>query len=227
MIAAVFPQAVILDFDGLIVDTELSIFEEWQRVYRRHGQELGLDLWQQTVGSHAVFQPAEHLARLTGQALDLGALRDEVERHHHRRCGEQPLLPGVEPLLNDALEAGLGTAVASSSSAGWVESWLVHHGIRDRIGNVCTRDDVERVKPAPDLFLLAARRLGASPEDCIVFEDSPNGARAAVAAGMACVVVPNTVTEGLRFPEGPLRLPSLAARTLKEIVATLRDPAAE
>lgn len=229
-----FPEAIILDFDGLILDTEVSIFEEWQRVYRRHGRELSLDLWQHTVGSHGVFEPAGHLATLTGQPVDRDALWSEVRVEHRQRCQELPLLPGVGRLIHDALQKNLATAVASSASAAWVEPWLVQHGLRELFGCVCTRDDVERVKPEPDLFLLAAERLGATPGSCIVFEDSPNGARAARAAGMACVVVPNTITGGLSFPEVPLTLTSLADHTLADIIVALdrndqpgRDPGKE
>ena len=117
---------------------------------------------------------------------------------------------------------GLGRAVASSSSSAWVDGWLERHGLSSLVQAVCTRDHVERVKPAPDLFLLAASRLGVDPAACVVFEDSPNGLRAAHAAGMWCVVVPNAVTQGLAFEEPDLVLGSLAAHPLPEILAKLR-----
>src|SRR5207244_8457090 len=95
------------------------------------------------------------------------------------------LLPGVEALLVEAQGLGLGRAVASSSSRAWVLGWLARHGIGERFQVVCGRDDVAQVKPAPDLFLLAAERLGIAPAACLVFEDSPNGMRAARAAGVS------------------------------------------
>jgi beta-phosphoglucomutase-like phosphatase (HAD superfamily) len=84
---------------------------------------------------------------------------------------------------------------------------------------------VERVKPAPDLFLLAAARLGVAPERCVVFEDSPNGIRAARAAGMRCVAIPNPVTCELPMEGADLVLTSLADRPLAEILETLARPA--
>jgi beta-phosphoglucomutase-like phosphatase (HAD superfamily) len=83
---------------------------------------------------------------------------------------------------------------------------------------VVARDDVERVKPDPELFLLAARRLGVAPSRCLVFEDSPNGIRAALAAGMRCVAVPNVLTESLSRPDVDLVLESLDQQSLASIL---------
>ncbi len=91
-----------------------------------------------------------------------------------------PLLPGVEERLTEAKAAGLKAAVASSSTIEWVGAFLDQHGWRARLDAICTRDDVKQVKPAPDLFLLAAERMGVTPAHCIVFEDSPNGSGAAL-----------------------------------------------
>jgi HAD superfamily hydrolase (TIGR01509 family) len=212
---------LILDFDGLIIDTESPIFDEWRTVFAARGHALGLDVWQHALGTFGTFDPCAHLQEKTGEPFDHEALRQEVRARNLRRCEEQPLLPGVEDRVREARAAGLGTAVASSSSSLWVEGWLERHRIRALFDAVCTRDHVERVKPAPDLFLLAARRLEASPASCIVLEDSPNGIRAARAAGMRCVAVPNPVTCGLRLDEADLVVDSLAHHTLAGILDRL------
>ena len=114
--------------------------------------------------------------------------------------------------------------VASSSSSRWVEGWLGRLGLADAFDCVCGRDHVERVKPAPDLFLLAARRLGVEPAACVVIEDSPNGVRAANGAGMRCVAVPNEITRHATFPEATeLFLESLAETSLVEVLQHLAD----
>ncbi len=133
-------------------------------------------------------------------------------------CESRPLLPGVEAVLGDARRLGLARAVASSSSCGWVDGWLSRHGIRELLDVVVARDDVTNVKPDPELFLLAARRLGAPPAGCVVFEDSPNGMRAALAAGMRCVAVPNALTRTLARPEVDLVLESLDERPLAAVL---------
>jgi beta-phosphoglucomutase-like phosphatase (HAD superfamily) len=218
--------AAILDFDGLIVDTETPIFEAWLAAYRRRGCSVGLDEWQHALGTHGGFDPLEHLegqvrARQPGEAFDRDAVLAEVEEATTRGCDGQPLLPGVEALLREAGALGLGRAVASSSSCGWVNGWLERHGIRGLLDVVVGRDDVRNVKPDPELFLLAASRLGTPPGACVVFEDSPNGMRAALAAGMRCVAVPNALTRPLERPGVDLVLDSLADRPLAAILEAL------
>jgi HAD superfamily hydrolase (TIGR01509 family) len=224
--------AVVLDFDGLIVDTETPIFEAWLAAYRRRGQSVGLGEWQHALGTHGGFDPLDHLDTLLagslalqpGQALDREAVLAEVKEATAKGCEGQPLLPGVEALLRDAKALGLGRAVASSSSCGWVNGWLERHGIRDLLDVVVARDDVRKVKPDPELFLLAAARLGVEPAACVVFEDSPNGMRAALAAGMRCVAVPNALTRPLARPDVDLVLDSLAERPLGSILEALAVP---
>lgn len=217
--------AVVLDFDGLIVDTETPIFESWRKAYRRRGHDIGLDLWQHALGTHGGFDPLEHLDSLCGGALDREATLAEVKAASAQGCDGQPLMPGVEQLLRDARALGLGRAVASSSSFGWVDGWLRRHGIRDLLQAVVARDDVRRVKPDPELFLLAASRLGVAPERCLVFEDSPNGMRAARDAGMRCAAVPNALTRPLPRPPVDLVLESLAQLPLARVLQALADPA--
>jgi putative hydrolase of the HAD superfamily len=138
-----------------------------------------------------------------------------------RGCDAQALMPGVERLLHDARSLGLARAVASSSSSGWVEGWLRRHGIHELFEAIVTRDHVSRVKPDPELFLLAASRLGVPAGACVVFEDSANGMRAALAAGMRVVAVPNALTARIERPAVDLVLGSLAERPLAEIVRLL------
>jgi HAD superfamily hydrolase (TIGR01509 family) len=195
-------RAIILDFDGTIVDTETPTFVAWRRLYRQYGFELNLRDWKDTVGSNTGFDPTTRLAELAGWETVPANLLRQVERDISTGCDQEPLRPGVRALLADIEDAGLGVAIASSSPSGWVLGWLEHHGLTSRFEVVVCRDHVDRTKPAPDLYLLAARRLGLEPSDCVVIEDSPLGFQAARAAGMACVVVPNALTARLRFPDG-------------------------
>lgn len=211
-------DGLILDFDGLILDTETPIYDAWCAAYRENGCELALEVWQRSLGTHGGFDPVAHLEALSGRRFDAAALVERVRESNHRACDAQPLLPGVRERLGEARALGLGIGVASSSSCGWVEGWLERHAVRSLIDRVCARDDVKRVKPAPDLFLLAAERLGLAPAACLVFEDSPNGILAARAAGMRCVAVPNALTRRLELPGAELRLGSLAELPLAEIL---------
>lgn len=214
--------ALIFDFDGTILDTETPVFEEWREEYRLYGQNLEIGFWGQAIGTHGVVDLAAHLAELLDDGHDPQALRHGVRQRVRRRLAVQSLRPGIEHLLDDAQELDLATAIASSSSSDWVEHWLGHHGIRNRFGPVCGRDHVERLKPAPDLFLLAARELNVAAAECLVIEDSPNGVLAARAAGMRCVAVTNPVTRHLEMPEVNLVVESLEGLGMEEILGRIR-----
>jgi HAD superfamily hydrolase (TIGR01509 family) len=210
-------RAVIFDFDGLVIDSETPIFDIWSEIYRDHGGVLTLDEWRHALGTHNGFDPYAELARQTGVTLSRAEWVARVRDEHWRRCETEPLRQGVADRLNEAQTLGLPAAVASSSSLEWVGPWLTRHGLRDLLRAVCTRDDVTRVKPAPDLFLLAAERLRVDASECVVFEDTPNGVAAAHAAGMWAVAVPSPLTSTLTFPAPHLTLTSLADRTLTEL----------
>ena len=210
-------RAVIFDFDGLIIDSETPIFNIWSEIYRDHGGQLTMDQWRHALGTHNGFDPYAELLRQTGVRLSRELWVPRVRDEHWRRCEDEPLRPGVFDRLQEAAALGLQAAVASSSSLEWVGPWLSRHGLRHLVQAVCTRDDVKRVKPAPDLFLLAADRLGVPPGHCVVFEDTPNGLTAAHAAGMWAIAVPSPLTRALRFPAPHATLETLADRTLVEM----------
>lgn len=191
-------KAVIFDFDGTIFDTETTEFRHWQELYRQHGQELALSDWQRGVGTWDAFDPWAGLPEAV--QADRENVREELHRALLTELGEQELRPGVRATLEQVREAGLHLGLATSSDRNWVTRWLSQHGLLDLFEAVATRYDVARVKPDPELYLLAARTLGLHPAECLAVEDSFNGATAAVAAGMRVVVVPNEVTRTQPFP---------------------------
>ena len=114
---------------------------------------------------------------------------------------------------------GLGALLfAGFSALGWVLIGRWINPIREMVDVVVARDDVTKVKPDPELFLLAARRLAVSPPRSLVFEDSPNGTRAPRAAGMRCVAVPNSLPRSLPRPDVDLVMASLDERPLAEVL---------
>ncbi len=203
-------HALIFDFDGLILDTETPDFVVLSEQYRRFGAELRLERWIQGLGTTGGYDPYSELEALTGATLDREALRREHRERYIALCEQQPLRPGVCDMILAAYTRGVRLAVASSASREWVEGWLERHAIRAYFDCVRTRSDGLRVKPAPDLFLSAAACLDVAPEVCVVLEDSPNGIRAAAAAGMRCVAVPVALLDTLPLPPHLLRLRSLA-----------------
>jgi HAD superfamily hydrolase (TIGR01509 family) len=126
--------------------------------------------------------------------------------------------PGIEDWLAGGRARRLGLAIASTSQRPWVEQHLTNVGLLDRFDHLATGDQVERAKPAPDLYLLAARKLGIEPGEAIAIEDSRNGVTAAKAAGMFTIAVPNAMTAGLDLSAADLRVDSLAELELNEAI---------
>lgn len=211
--------ALILDFDGLMVDTEWPSFLAWQEVYAEHGAVLHLPEWSARVGSDHGFDPVETLRSRSDRPLgDVDALLADRQRRKAARVAHQPLMPGVAAAIAQARRLGWAVGVASSSPLSWVGGHLDRLGMRAAVDAVRTRDDVTQVKPSPEVFLLTAAALGVAPGRCVVCEDSLNGVRAAKAAGMLAVAVPNRVTRVQDFSEADLRLSSLAGLRLSEII---------
>jgi HAD superfamily hydrolase (TIGR01509 family) len=218
-------KALIFDFDGLIVDTEVPIFRAWQRIYREHGQELPLDRWLTIIGTAAgPFDPVIDLAKKTGTKLDEPELKALEVLYYQEATALQQLLPGVIDYLVAARQLGLKTAVASSSTRKWVMDHLNRLGIGGHFDAIVCREDVKRTKPDPDLYLTALERLGARPDEAIAFEDSSNGIHAAKAAGLFCVVVPNPLTVDLDLTAADLRLLTLEAMPLREVIKQASAP---
>src|SRR5262245_54492601 len=100
-------RALVLDFDGLILDTETPIFESWREAYRDHGCELTLEVWQHALGTHGGFDPFADLCALAAVELDRESFVAAVRERNLARCRAQPLLPGVVSLLAQAQARGL------------------------------------------------------------------------------------------------------------------------
>jgi HAD superfamily hydrolase (TIGR01509 family) len=212
-------KALVFDFDGLIVDTEVPIFRAWQRIYREHGQELPLEQWLTIIGTASgPFDPVIDLAKKTDTTLDEQELKALEVLYYQEATALQQLLPGVIDYLLAARQLGLKTAVASSSTRKWVMDHLNRFGIGGHFDAIVCREDVKRTKPDPDLYLTALQRLDVSPAEAIAFEDSTNGVLAAKAAGLFCVVVPNLMTVDLDLTEADLRLLSLDAMPLRNVI---------
>jgi len=193
-------KAVLFDFDGVLVDTEWAIYDAWHRTFRENGHPLPLEVYNQCIGSDFnTWSPKTHLEELTGAAFDWHDLDSKrQETIESDLAGEGPM-PGVVELLETLGSLGISRAVVSSSSPHWVDGWLERLDLRKHFDQVVRRGDAPRIKPAPDLYLEAAKRLGLDPAECLVIEDSLNGVKAAIAAGMPVWAVPNRVTACLDF----------------------------
>lgn len=205
-------DAVLFDFDGILVDTEWAIYEAWRRTFAAHGHDLPLDVYTRCVGSDFdTWSPKAHLEELTGRGFDwhqLDADRQVEIRADLEKAGP---MPGVVPLLETLRHRGVKVAAVSSSSHGWVDGWLEKLRLAPYFATTVCRGDAPRIKPAPDLWLEALRRLGAGACRCLAIEDSLNGVKSAKAAGLTVWAVPNRTTAGLDFSMADRVLHSLEA----------------
>jgi len=215
-------DAIIFDFDGVIIDTETPDLEVWQEFYKKHGLDLSVNQWTRRVGynENDAFDPATHFEELTKTKLD-DQFRQEMLQGYIDRCSAQPILPGVLELIQEASAQGIKLAIASSSYSDWVDRWLNQHHLRHFFTCIRTRNDVARGKPAPDLYLSAVACLGVPKDNCIAIEDSPNGMTAALAAGLRCIAVPNALTILLDRPDVMLTVSSLADINLSSLRQSL------
>lgn len=183
-------RAVIFDMDGLLIDSERVMLQCWRETAA--AQSLGLDdaVWLSMVGLHDK-GCAELLDGLLG-AEQARRLTLECKRGYDLLVEDGlPLKAGARGLLQDLFDLGVPLAVATSTRGERARIKLARSGIDGYFSHVVTSSDVAHAKPAPDLYLLAAERLGIPPRECIAIEDSEFGVRAASAAGMRVIQVPD------------------------------------
>jgi HAD superfamily hydrolase (TIGR01509 family) len=215
-------QALIFDFDGLILDTEISAFQSWQEIYQEYRCELPLEKWVACVGGGVeLFDPCDYLETLLNRPIARETLLHRRRLRHHEMIRSLNALPGVEEYILTARQLKLKLAVASSSSREWVEGHLGRLDLLKYFDCLCCGDEVTHKKPHPELYLTALAALGMQASEAFALEDSPNGVWAAQRAGLFCVAVPNMITRELPLAHADLHLTSLTAMPLIDVIAEI------
>ena len=202
-------DAVVFDNDGLLLDTEDAWTRAEQVLFRRYGSNFTMEHKRALLGTSA----AESALKLEAMLAAPGEGDDLMEQLHElvmeEVLGGVPVRPGGQELVERLRADGVPVGLATNSSRPFVERVLASSGFRsDEFGIVVSADDVERPKPAPDIYLAACTGLGAEPARCAALEDSLPGVAAARAAGMFVIAVP--YFPGQDLDGASLTAPSLA-----------------
>lgn len=190
-------EAILFDLDGLMVDSEPHSIASWQAVLAKRGVQFDQNALDSVLGQRVVetASTAIRLFHLPERPEDLA--QEKVEYQIAHLNGNVQPMPGLIELLDWVDQSGLKKAVASSGLRRYIDAVLATTHVQDRFDVIISADDVINGKPAPDVFLAAARALNVPPENCLVLEDAPFGVQAAKAAGMMCFAVPNAHSHAL------------------------------
>ncbi len=211
-------KALIFDFDGLILDTEVPEYQSWLELYQAYGCVLPLEKWVECIGTADAFDPYEYLEQLLGRPVDRAAVRIQRRARFAELMADQTVLPGVQDYMATAKQLGIKLGVASSSPRQWVMGHLTNLGLANDFDAICCGDEVKATKPDPALYLAVLQALAIRADEAIALEDSPNGILAAKRAGLFCVAIPNALTRQLSLSLADCQLSSLADVTLQQIL---------
>ncbi len=211
-------NAVIFDFDNVIVDSEPLHYEAYARVFAKHGHVIDRDEywleWTSRGGG------AESEIRRYKLDLDPAAVRAEKDPIYAAFCrsGAVRVFPEASRVVERLRRRGLAIAIASGSYEADIRSILRASGLEDAFAAVVGKDRIERWKPHPDTYLAAAAALGVPPARCLAVEDAEKGIRSAHAAGMSVILIETVITKQLRLSGA-----ELAVEGLSELEALLRE----
>lgn len=210
-------KTIIMDFDGLIVDTEVvwyQIYVEWFRKNKNY--EMSVQEFLICVGSEAeeLFKSLDS----RGIHVDREIFARDTQQRFIEESTKLPAKPGVEDFLKTAKKQGIVIALATSSTRKKPETHLNRLNLMKYFDLLVTAEDVQRIKPAPDLFLKTAEKAGCTVEECLVIEDSLNGLKAGLNANMRVLVVPNDVTKYCDFQGEYLMVNSLEDVDVEKLI---------
>lgn len=218
-------EAVVFDFDGLIIDSEWLIFETAYAAFREHGHELTVEAWATIIGTNDRTHPSwwPGLCAAAGvEGFDQADFDAAYQAQDRSGRDDLPALPGVVELVESLSDEGVPIGVASSSSRGWLDRHLTRLGLIDRFGALIGSDLVGGIgKPAPDVYLKACADLGVDPASSVAIEDSAHGVTAAKSAGMTAIAVPSQITRFNDFSHADLVVGSVADLSVERIASVL------
>ncbi|MBE6918386.1 MAG: HAD family phosphatase [Ruminococcaceae bacterium] len=211
-------RVILFDMDGVLVNTEPLHYQLWKQVFAERGIDLAFEAYKGCIGANG-----KRLMELVLEhyGVDFRGEKSVFDRYYqlksdHLRHGDIPRIEGVNETLAELQKRGWRMAVASSSTQDYIDLCTERVGIAPFFQVRFSAQWVKNTKPAPDVFLAAAEKMGASPEICVVVEDSTNGTLAAKAAGMRCIGFDNPDSAGQCLDAADVRIGSF--RELLEVL---------
>lgn len=187
-------RAVIFDFDGTIIDTEQHLFETINRHLQIHKVEpISADFYKQSIGG-AASDLHHYLEMIIGYDN-----KQRIYNEHHQTSGDLPINRTIKELMSYLKQHHIPMAISTSSYRKDIHPIFKRLGLENDIDVIVGREDVENVKPDPELYLTAVQKLNYNPTNCLAIEDSVNGATAAMMAGLDVLVNTNLMTENQDF----------------------------
>ncbi len=202
--------------DGVLVDGEPLHFQAVNALLGEEGKSMSFETYRPYMGTKSGWSEMMRDLALQKDPAHYQARYNELILDQYNTCS----LPtsGSVPLVRSLEAAGVPIAVCSSSILPWVDACLSKMGILDAFDAIITGTDVEHGKPAPDIYLLAAERLGIEPVACLAIEDAPAGIQSAAKSGMTVWAVRTEYTRGLELPNADRILESLEDIAIEELI---------
>ena len=217
-------RAVLFDHDGTLVDSELTHYRMWADILRPHDVDFSLDEY---VAHHIGVPTPDNATRILSDypslpltAADLVQAKQAATRAF-LATDAFPLMPGARETLQYLVDRGLQTAIVSGAAATAVAGTVASHRLADFVSVVVSGHDVATNKPAPDCYLLATRKLGVEPAECIAVDDTESGVAAAVAAGISCIAIASPLSKNHDFTEAAATVANLSE--VREWIAACRQ----
>ncbi|WP_412518050.1 HAD-IA family hydrolase [Staphylococcus simulans] len=202
-------RAVVFDFDGTIIDTEQHLFEVINEHLMTHQKDpISVEYYRQSIGG-----AAKDLHHYITSQIGEQATKGLYEAHHYK-SQYLPMINNIKRLMEQLEQKQIPFAIATSSSRLAIQPALQALGLVDRVPVIVGREDVEAVKPEPDLYLTAVQQMNLNPVSCLAIEDSVNGATAAQRAGLGLIVNTNQMTEHMDFSHLNLEGMNMDAETI-------------
>ncbi len=215
-------KAVIWDMDGVIADTAHYHLRAWQEAFQKRGVNFTEETFRESFGQ----RNDTIIGKVLGQGVsqeEINAISNEKEASFRQAIRQHiRALPGVIELMNSLARNGFSLALASAAPMENIRLLTEGLGIDRLFQGIVSAEDVAEGKPNPQVFLLAAERLGVKPENCIVIEDAVAGVAAAKRAGMRCLAVTNTHPRA-SLAEADLIVDTLAEVTVPDLADLLKS----